>query len=247
MEIFTKSNIRYLRFGKSSAARINLRTGSVDVFLERRLERTPIPRSFAKWSVIVGLEGKNRFPLHSSAVQDRKRIRIFVGRSGTGKTTLLLLHLARGDIVLTDDVLFLGRGEAYPFLFRGNVRKETLSNLRRCGDSVSSRLKAGLIDFASIFPSRLDRVQLNDVAVYYLNVWHSRTSRIQRVNPGRMVGLLTDTYISEMNQSYWFGWRTRERISKVMQVYSNFLENADCYELLAGSDLSQLYNLIQRS
>lgn len=246
MEIFTKSNIRYLRFARNNNARIDLQTGSVHAFLERRLEKTPIPRMFAKWSIIIGLESMNRFPLHSSSVQDGERIRIFVGRSGTGKTTLLILHLMRGHIGLTDDVLFLGRRVAYPFLLRGDLRPEALEKLRRVSRLANLHLKPGLVDFASIFPYRLDRVRLSEVTVYYLNVWQSHNSKIHRVSPQRMLGLLTDTYISEVNQSYWSSWQTHRRVSKAMQAYSNLLENAECYEVLAGSNLTQLYNLIQR-
>lgn len=246
MEVFTKFDLRYLQFG-DSRARINLETGSFDAVLEKRVERTPIPRFFMKWSIIRGLERRNRCPLHSSAVTDGTCIRIFVGRSGAGKTTLLMLHLVRGQTLLTDDVLFLGQGAIYPFLLRSDLREETCNRLRRESKFASIRLKPGLVDLGAIFPSRRDRLQLDKVSLYYLNVWRSSRSKIQHVTPQRMLGLLTDSYVSEMNQSYWSGWKTGKRISNVMRAYSEILRYTDCYEIRGGSDLTHLYNLIQRT
>ncbi len=246
MEIYTKSDLRYLQFG-DSRARINLETGSFDAVLERRVERTPIPRFLMKWSVIRGLERRNRFPLHSSAVTDGTCIRIFVGRSGTGKTTLLMHYLIRGQILITDDVLFLGQKAIYPFLLRSDLRKETLNRLRRESKFVNVRLKPGLVDLGAIFPSRRDPLQLNNISMYYINVWHSTKSKIEQVTQQQMLGLLTDSYVSEMNQSHWSGWKKSERISKVMRTYSKILQHADCYEIHAGSDMAGLFKLIQRA
>ena len=246
MEIFTKLAFRYLQFG-DSRARINLETGCFDAVLPRRVERTQIPRFFMKWSIIRGLERKNRYPLHSSAVTDGSRARIFVGRSGAGKSTLLMLHLLHGQTLLTDDVLFLGQQAIYPFLLRSDLREETLNRLRRDNRFASIRLKPGLVDLGAMFPSWHGRLQQDNVSFYYLNVWRSSRSKIRHVTPQRMLGLLTDSYVSEMNQSYWSGWKTSKRISNVMRAYSEILEYANCYEILAGSNLTPLYKLIQRT
>jgi len=54
--------------------------------------------------------------LHCAAISDRGGARLFLGRSGAGKSTVSRLALARGLTVLSDDLnaLFPGGGEARP-------------------------------------------------------------------------------------------------------------------------------------
>lgn len=243
---FTKSNFRYV-LSRNGDARIDLETGSVNAYLQRRLEDSLTPRIFAKWSVIRGLERKNRYLLHSSAVADGQHIRIFVGRSGAGKTTILMLHLLRGETLLTDDVLFLGNGTICPLPMRVNLGEEAFNEFKRDYKLPTRRLNPGLVDLRALFPHRDERVQLKDATLYYLRVWHSKRTKVQRVSRQRMLGLLTDSYVSQMNQSYWWGWKNGKRISNAMRAYAELLEHSNCYEIYAGSDLNQLYRRLHRT
>ena len=245
-EVYTKANLRYLS-SRDGYARFDLETGCVEASLGRRMERSPTPRFFVKYSIIRGLERRKRPPLHSSAVTDGEHTRIFVGRTGSGKTTLLMLNLLHGKTLLTDDVLFLGNGAIYPFPMRANLHLNTINRLRRKNKFVGSHLKPGLVDLGAIFPCRRDPIQQSNISIYYLNVWRANRTKIRRVTPPLMLGQLTGSYVTEYNASYWYGWKSGRRISNAMRAYSEILKGADCYQVYAGSDLTHLYKSFIRT
>ena len=45
-----------------------------------------------------------------------------------------------------------------------------------------------------------------------------------------------DTYLSELGNSFLFGWLKSQTVANVMKVYSSLVDASDCFNGFAGRD-----------
>ncbi len=249
LQIFTKGNRRFVFLDSKGSITIDLAGNRVDAKLSKVLQQSYIPRTLLKWSIIKGQEKRNIVSAHcSSASRDRKTL-LFVGRSGAGKTSTLLNFLIHGFAMLSDDIAFFAQGNVYPFSMRSDLKADTIQRLRTAVDSAHSvrlmHLRPGLIDLTTVFESKDEPEPISDLSIFYLNVWNSQRTKVSRVSRNRMLGLLVESYLAELSNSYWFGWGKTRAISRIINAYGELVEDSECYSVCAGNNLERLYQAIE--
>lgn len=60
-----------------------------------------------------------------------------------------------------------------------------------------------------------------------------------------MIGLLTDTYLSELGNAYWFGWLKSQTVTNVMKVYSSLVGASDCFDGFAERDPMAVHGMLK--
>jgi hypothetical protein len=234
--------------GSNGYVKIDLNEVTAEARLHRGKERSPLFRTILKWSIIKGLEKKEIFSLHSSSVFDGSQVRLFVGRSGSGKTSTLLLFLLNGHKMIADDAVFFEKRTLYPFSMRVTLDPETVRRLRSAFTSKSFWLpeihEAKLIDLGPIFETQTARIQPSSLSLFFLNIWNSRTSKLRRIDAKKGLGLLLGSYLAEMSNSYWSEWNKIKVVGHIMKAYTSLLDNTECFEVFAGSDQRRLYRLL---
>ncbi len=248
LQIFTKGNRRLIFLDSNGYITIDLVRDRVQAILSKTLQKSFIPRTLLKWSIIKGQEKRNLFSVHCSSVTRDGKTLLFVGRSGAGKTSTLLNFLTHGYIMLSDDIIFLGRRIIYPFSMRSDLKIDTIQRLRAIINSEQGThleyLSPGLTDLTAIFESKNEQIPISDTAIFYLNVWNSQRTKVSRVSPNKMLGLLVESYLAELSNSYWFGWDKTRTFSRIINIYGELAEESECYSICAGSNLEQLYRAI---
>lgn len=250
VEIYTKGKLRSIILGSHGSAKIDLESVRVDAALGRVWMRSFMPRALLKWSIIKGQEKKGMFSIHSSGIGQDGRILLFNGPAGAGKTYTLLNFLLRGYAMLADDIMFFQEGTIFPFLMRSDLRQDTVERLiariRPANDVRWRDLKPGLTDLARFFVSN-QQPQRGDLSVFHLSVWNSRRTKVSKLDSKTMLGVLLESYLTEFNNSFWFGWKKSETISRIIDAYTELLKNAKCFRVYAGSDPEHLYHAIESS
>ena len=249
IEIFTGGPERYIRLGptgSSSFVRLHLDRIQVQGRLHRNHERSPMSRALLKWSIIKAFEKKSVIPIHSSGVSSDHRVRLFVGRTGSGKTSILVLFLLNRHRMLADDFLFFQGKTLYPFPIRSTLHPDTMKRLAQKirKTSLSTKLATPLSDLTRIFETVRHKVDTGAVSIYYIRVWNSTRTKVIPLSPKKMLGFMIDSYLSEFDNSYWFGWRRLEVIRNILEAYSRLAELAECFEVRAGEDPEDRYKKI---
>jgi hypothetical protein len=93
------------------------------------------------------LKRRGRYSLHAACVANGGRGGLIAGPSGTGKSTLVLALAARGLDFLSDDMVFLGRGEsgieAHGFSDAIGVTRDTAARFAELSDLAAIAPPAG--------------------------------------------------------------------------------------------------------
>lgn len=249
LQVFTKGSRRLVSLDSNGSITIDLIRDRVEAILSKALQKSFIPRALLKWSIIKGQEKRNLFSVHSSSVLRDGKTLLFVGRSGAGKTSTLLNFLTHGYVMLSDDITFFGSGTMYPFSMRSDLRVDTIQRLRAGINSAQGthlkHLRPGLIDLTTIFEGKNEHTPISDLSIFYLNVWNSQRTKVSKVSPNKMLGLLVESYLAELSNSYWFGWDKTRTISRIINAYGELVEDRACYSVYAGSKLEHLYRAIE--
>ena len=237
IQVFSRSSKRYISLSSGAFIKLDLEKIRVEGCFPRNCEKSPMSRALLKWSIIKAFEMKSVFSIHCSGISNGGKVRLFVGRTGSGKTSILVLFLLNRHRMLADDVMFFQRRNLYPFSIRSTLHRVTLEKLRRTSRSKSLQRTTtvpSLEDLTRTFDAQLDKFEPDIISLYYMRVWNSNRTKLLRVSPEKMLGFLIDSYLAEFDNSYWFGWKRSEVVRKIMEAYTPLVQDARCFEAYAG-------------
>jgi len=148
--------------------------------------------------------------------------------------------------MLADDFLFFQGKTLYPFPIRSTLHPDTMKRLAQKirKTSLSTKLATPLSDLTRIFETVRHKVDTGAVSIYHIRVWNSTRTKVIPLSPKKMLGFMIDSYLSEFDNSYWFGWRRLEVIRNILEAYSRLAELAECFEVRAGEDPEDRYKKI---
>lgn len=176
------------------------------------------------------------FDLHGAALAYHGIGYVFLGESGSGKSSMALNLVGQGWKYASDDSLLLkSNGKSVEILsFRkiffvdpaAALNYPELDTLVFKIDNVSG--SKSFLDLEKVYPNQFQASIVPKILIFS-KITHDRKSSVQLLSKGQALANLL-----KQSASIFFN---RQAISQHTQTLKNLIEQCNCYQLLAGRDL----------